>query len=49
MRQVMLETIAAAAADGITLPADLPDQQIAATRGITEQEALATGRADTPG
>jgi 2-dehydropantoate 2-reductase len=34
VRQVMLETIAAAAADGVTLPAEMPDQQIAATRGM---------------
>ena len=34
VRAVMNEVIAAAAADGITLPRDMPDQQIAATRGM---------------
>jgi 2-dehydropantoate 2-reductase len=34
VRAVMNEVIAAAAADGIDLPADMPDKQIAATRGM---------------
>ena len=34
VRAVMNEVIAAAAADGIALPADMPDKQIAATRGM---------------
>ena len=34
VRGIMLETIAAAAADGIVLSREMPDQQIAATRGM---------------
>jgi 2-dehydropantoate 2-reductase len=34
VRAIMQETIAAAAADGIVLPREMPDQQIAATRGM---------------
>ena len=50
VRAVMNEVIAAAAADGITLPADMPDQQITATRGMgayrtSTQVDRQTGRA----
>jgi len=34
VRDIMFETLAAAAADGIVLPREMPDQQIAATRGM---------------
>jgi 2-dehydropantoate 2-reductase len=34
VRQVMLEVIAAASADGVPLSPDMPEQQIAATRGM---------------